>query len=901
MYGNFAAYAAASSGAQAAFGVPSLPQTHQQTQSEPWRIQPTAALAVHIPSAYDTSYPTPYLTALFHASPLRPRADPGAIYSPQHAAFGQLSGVPDGAGYVYQGVYGMTQHPEGGGPEGGSGYGDSDDSPGCGGGGGGTSMLYGRSTSSGSSVKSGYGGGGGGGSAAAAAGTRHRSQAQQPASAATAIAAAPAVAAAAAAAAARSQVGRVKEGALVSHSSVEQLAQSAPLWVVYYNYTVNGPVGHSGILTGDQLMQAYRNRRVHGHTLLVGLAAEARSLLSSSAAAAAVACCGGGGAAPSSSSSSLSSLRSPSPSAPSSGQGGGGGGGPVVPPSFLRPLVFYLALAQAGMPYTPITSDQLMAGLPPLGWCLPAPLLQPKVAADAADAAAAAGCSFGARGPAKQQPLARWAGPTVDTAVRQLLSRAPFWCLLNLYGESGRWNCHQNLTAAQLQERLPAGHSCLHACVLGTTERLPGGVWIPTSLVLPLGALLQAVTADGDGDGAPLQYIPQSAADVRYYIEDAIGAVLGRQEAAARLQAHLTHLAAATATAAVHRPPSSSCTKGLTLPNGQLDPSAAVFVPQCTVAAAGGGGSLPKRMGTAAGAKSECTAAAAAATAAAAAAKAKSGRTLPPDCTGAIPATGTAAEAKAEVEADMVQMPRPAPPTEKALEGDQGQHAFTSLWWYMDPLAPDGGSGGATVAAAGTARTLGPYSCEQMILAYIAQLLPHDALVCGTQSTLAPDSAPPPPPPQPSAFQPLDHLLVAAEEGHSYALLPAVAVTAAPERLTVLTQQQQHGPGICACCRPAMGSEPVVQYVTYVEGVVLEVEMADGDVVYFNQDAGDDENGGSSGDSLSGVAAATVVGSADSGGSGGGGSGGPLVFVPDLVIPPLPSLDSDFNSVSSAL
>ncbi|GLC63807.1 hypothetical protein PLESTF_000085200 [Pleodorina starrii] len=126
----------------------------------------------------------------------------------------------------------------------------------------------------------------------------------------------------------------------------------------------------------------------------------------------------------------------------------------------------------------------------------------------------------------------------------------------------------------------------------------------------------------------------------------------------------------------------------------------------------------------------------------------------------------------------------------------------------------------------------------------------------------------------------------------------------APERAREQQQQQQqlrHGPGLCACCRPVggTGEGPVTQIITYIDGVVLEVETADGDVVYLDDQEGEGEEGGEAG----GVVGAGEVradgtytagrgpepaAAAAAGRSGGGlgGGGGPLVFVPDLVIPP---------------
>ncbi|MEW5308443.1 MAG: hypothetical protein WDW38_000404 [Sanguina aurantia] len=57
--------------------------------------------------------------------------------------------------------------------------------------------------------------------------------------------------------------------------------------------------------------------------------------------------------------------------------------------------------------------------------------------------------------------------------------------------------------------------------------------------------------------------------------------------------------------------------------------------------------------------------------------------------------------------------------------GDTAQRCFTSLWWYVD-------------AAAGSPKVLGPFSCEQMMLAYIAQLLNNNVPVCGAEASVLP-------------------------------------------------------------------------------------------------------------------------------------------------------------------
>ncbi|KAG2489896.1 hypothetical protein HYH03_011698 [Edaphochlamys debaryana] len=98
----------------------------------------------------------------------------------------------------------------------------------------------------------------------------------------------------------------------------------------------------------------------------------------------------------------------------------------------------------------------------------------------------------------------------------------------------------------------------------------------------------------------------------------------------------------------------------------------------------------------------------------------------------------------------------------RLFQGSSGQHTFKALWWKLD--GPEGGSRQAA----------GPFSCEQMILAYIAQVLPEDLPVCATADPGPAAAAGPgaPAPPPPSAFVPLGALLAAAEEGRDCDLLP---------------------------------------------------------------------------------------------------------------------------------
>ncbi|MEW5298861.1 MAG: hypothetical protein WDW36_001938 [Sanguina aurantia] len=73
--------------------------------------------------------------------------------------------------------------------------------------------------------------------------------------------------------------------------------------------------------------------------------------------------------------------------------------------------------------------------------------------------------------------------------------------------------------------------------------------------------------------------------------------------------------------------------------------------------------------------------------------------------------------------------------------GDTAQRCFTSLWWYVD-------------AAAGSPKVLGPFSCEQMMLAYIAQLLNNNVPVCGAEASVLPLRQP-----NLSLFRPLGELV----------------------------------------------------------------------------------------------------------------------------------------------
>jgi hypothetical protein len=89
------------------------------------------------------------------------------------------------------------------------------------------------------------------------------------------------------------------------------------------------------------------------------------------------------------------------------------------------------------------------------------------------------------------------------------------------------------------------------------------------------------------------------------------------------------------------------------------------------------------------------------------------------------------------------------------------------------------------------------------------------------------------------------------------------------QQQTARTPATSHGPGFCVCCRPLNTGEPVTQVITYVDGVVLEVETADGDVVVFEEE-GSDAYGASY--------LPYEPGSPQ--------SSAPLVYVPDMVIPP---------------
>ncbi|EFJ48873.1 hypothetical protein VOLCADRAFT_90574 [Volvox carteri f. nagariensis] len=153
------------------------------------------------------------------------------------------------------------------------------------------------------------------------------------------------------------------------------------------------------------------------------------------------------------------------------------------------------------------------------------------------------------------------------------------------------------------------------------------------------------------------------------------------------------------------------------------------------------------------------------------------------------------------------------------FQGPSGEYGMDSLWWCLNTrrapgaAARDSGDKPASSCSAASqssslqtfsheerqqeqqeqqhpdpdARILGPYSCEQMILAHIAQALPPNLPVCGTRGPSPPHSLPPV-----DAFQPLDSLLVAAEAGQPYQLLqlpPRQWIRGLPMPLHLVLQQ----------------------------------------------------------------------------------------------------------------
>ncbi|GLI59387.1 hypothetical protein VaNZ11_001253 [Volvox africanus] len=159
-----------------------------------------------------------------------------------------------------------------------------------------------------------------------------------------------------------------------------------------------------------------------------------------------------------------------------------------------------------------------------------------------------------------------------------------------------------------------------------------------------------------------------------------------------------------------------------------------------------------------------------------------------------VTAQGEAAESRALTMSDMKPVSTPFQRFITGLfslfQGPRGEYGAESLWWVLDShqknceSAPlEGQVTGCkqqanTSAASPSAQQqqqqqgqqhaiIGPYSSEQMILAYIAQALSHELLVCGTRGC-----SPPTLMPSADCFRPLGLLLEAAEAGKPYDLLP---------------------------------------------------------------------------------------------------------------------------------
>ncbi|GAX76686.1 hypothetical protein CEUSTIGMA_g4132.t1 [Chlamydomonas eustigma] len=264
---------------------------------------------------------------------------------------------------------------------------------------------------------------------------------------------------------------RTMEEQLMSKSMLERLTRLAPVWIVVLKYS--GIDSSQTVLTSQELLSKHQQHQLQVQTLIVGI-----------------------NCSQSSEGSMMSDLSKNMP----------------VSAAFFRPLQYLLTLLATNSGYTPVTEAQLEAGLPPPDWCIPEPIFGAKKHADqlrlSHDGGTSSNCAsqsvvaqfsslvrkYSAEADsAASTPRSSYSGSgakgTTFFETLELLTAIPFWCPVQSYDSAGGWRQGNCLSSEEALLQLRAGKLCSLTPILGSTTAIHRRVWIPTALVLPLGAL----------------------------------------------------------------------------------------------------------------------------------------------------------------------------------------------------------------------------------------------------------------------------------------------------------------------------------------------------------------------------------------------------------------------------
>ncbi|KAG2430568.1 hypothetical protein HXX76_010087 [Chlamydomonas incerta] len=434
---------------------------------------------------------------------------------------------------------------------------------------------------------------------------------------------------------------------------------------------------------------------------------------------------------------------------------------------FFRTLDFLLQHLAAGNNYRAIIDKEEAKGYPPAGW------LRPCTVASAEDAPAVLAAATADDPPEQLETF------PANHSLRFFFS-ARSWCYINSFRTTtSSMRAVIGIQSDEMYQRYEDGEFSEWTLVLGLTDPAPPtNTWLPASVMVPLGALMYMHDYNRP-------YLPLSLEELREIKAEGVAA-LGPRSGAETLP--LPPPVAAYYAAAAAPEPTPAHAEDAPPPPPPPPPAAtgggraggrAAASNSGGASSAGAGPSAPPAAGGAAGARAPSP---------------PSGGGGPPPpppppeddpllsrgnwimpkpfdapATSPSPAPDSDGGGGAAASADGAAAPaalQPSPflqadfakgvhaafetPPLRLFMGERAQAALCVNWWFQEPAE----AGGAT---------RGPYSPEQMLLAYVAGCseLHEETLVCGTEADLRT-------PPPAAAFSPLAQLLGAVTEGLHY-------------------------------------------------------------------------------------------------------------------------------------